>query len=78
MLDMHLPGVSGNEIYTMLTKRAEAHRVLICSADVQLVEVYKSMGVKAITKPAPISDPQHVVQEIICGEPCADNFDYKR
>ena len=66
MLDMHLPGVSGEQIYTMLTERGEAHRVVICSADVQLVETYRSMGAKAITKPVPVSDLQRVVQEVVC------------
>ena len=65
MLDMHLPGVSGERIYTMLTERGEAHRVVICSADVQLVETYRSMGAKAITKPIPVNDLQRVVQEVV-------------
>jgi|KBSSwiStaDraftv2_1062776.scaffolds.fasta_scaffold611881_2 two-component system, OmpR family, response regulator ResD len=66
MLDMHLPGVSGEQIFAMLTERGEAHRVIICSADVQLVETYRTMGAKAITKPAPVSDLQRVVQEVVC------------
>ena len=65
MLDMHLPGVSGEQIYAMLTERGEAHRVVICSADVQLVETYRSMGAKAITKPIPVNDLQRVVQEVV-------------
>ena len=65
MLDMHLPGVSGENIYTMLTERGEANRVLICSADVQLVESYRSRGAHAITKPAPVQDLQRAVQKII-------------
>ncbi len=65
MLDMHLPGVSGEEIFAMLTKRGEAHRVVICSADVQLVETYRSMGARTITKPAPVSEIQRVVQEVV-------------
>jgi DNA-binding response OmpR family regulator len=66
MLDMHLPGVSGEQIYAMMTERGEAHRVVICSADVQLVETYRSIGAKAITKPAPVTDLQRVVQEVVC------------
>ena len=65
MLDMHLPGVSGDQIFAMLTERGEAHRVVICSADVQLVETYRSIGAKAITKPAPVADLQRVVQEVV-------------
>jgi two-component system response regulator CpxR len=67
MLDMHLPGVSGEQIFAMMTERGEAHRVVVCSADVQLVERYRSMGAKTITKPAPITDIQRVAQEITCG-----------
>ena len=66
MLDMHLPGVSGEQIYAMLTERGEAHRVVICSADVQLVETYRSIGAKAITKPVPVTDLQRIVQEVVC------------
>ena len=66
MLDMHLPGVSGEQIFAMMTERGEAHRVVVCSADVQLVETYRSIGAKTITKPAPVSDLQRVVQEVVC------------
>jgi DNA-binding response OmpR family regulator len=76
MLDMHLPGVSGEQIYAMLTERGEAHRVVICSADVQLVEMYRSIGAKAITKPAPVSDLQRVIQEVVCqGQLARDSAD---
>ena len=76
MLDMHLPGVSGEQIYAILNERGEAHRVIICSADVQLVEMYRSKGAKAITKPAPMSDLQRVVQEVVCEErlACGSNY----
>ena len=73
MLDMHLPGVSGEQIYAMLTERGEAHRVVICSADVQLVETYRSIGAKAITKPTPVTDLQRVVQEVVCQVEVARN-----
>jgi DNA-binding response OmpR family regulator len=65
MLDMHLPGVSGEQIYAMLAERGEAHRVVICSADVQLVETYRSTGAKAITKPIPVSELQRVIQDVV-------------
>ena len=64
MLDMHLPNVSGEEIYAMLKERGEGRRVLLCSADVQLVERYRSLGANAMTKPAPVDDLQKAVQEI--------------
>ena len=67
LLDMHLPGVSGEEIYAMLKERGEGWRVLLCSADVQLVERYRSLGANAMTKPAPVDDLQKAVQEIAGG-----------
>ena len=67
MLDMHLPGVSGEEIYAMLQERGEARRVLLCSADVQLVEHYRALGANALTKPAPVDDLQRVVRTIAAG-----------
>jgi DNA-binding response OmpR family regulator len=65
MLDMHLPGISGEEIYAMLMKSGNAHRVVICSADVQLVEHYKTLGANAITKPMPVNDLQHLIRGIV-------------
>jgi DNA-binding response OmpR family regulator len=67
MLDMHLPGVSGEEIYAMLQERGENRRVLLCSADVQLVEHYRALGANAVTKPAPVDDLQRVALEIASG-----------
>ena len=64
MLDMHLPGVSGEEIYAALKERGEGRRVLLCSADVQLVEHYRALGANALTKPAPVNDLQQAVLEI--------------
>ena len=65
MLDMHLPGVSGEEIYAMMTESGNTHRVVICSADVQLVERYRSLGANAITKPMPVNDLQQLIKEIV-------------
>lgn len=67
MLDMHLPNVSGEEIYAMLNERGEGWRVLLCSADVQLVEHYQALGANALTKPAPVDDLQRAVLEIAAG-----------
>ena len=64
MLDMHLPGVSGEEIFAMMQERGEDRRVLLCSADVQLVEQYRSLGANALTKPSPVDELQRVVLEI--------------
>ena len=67
MLDMHLPSVSGEEIYAMLKDRGQERRVLLCSADVQLVEHYRALGANALTKPAPVDDLQRVVMQIAYG-----------
>jgi DNA-binding response OmpR family regulator len=67
MLDMHLPGVSGEEIYAMMEERGEGRRVLLCSADVQLVEHYRALGANALTKPAPVDDLQRAVRKIAAG-----------
>jgi DNA-binding response OmpR family regulator len=50
-LDLHLPRVSGNDIYNMLEERNEAHRVLVVSADVREVENYILKGANALSKP---------------------------
>lgn len=68
MLDMHLPGVSGEEIYALMVERGIAHRVVICSADVQLVERYRALGANAITKPMPIDDLQRLIKDIVAAE----------
>jgi DNA-binding response OmpR family regulator len=65
MLDMHLPGVSGEEIYAMMVESKHTNHVVVCSADVQLVERYKSLGANAITKPMPINDLQSLIKEIV-------------
>ena len=70
MLDMHLPGVSGEEIYALMKERGEGQRVVICSADVQLVERYKSLGANAITKPTPVDDLQRMIMGIVSGQDC--------
>lgn len=55
-LDLHLPNVSGNQIYTMLDEWNEAHRVLVVSADVQEVANYILRGANAISKPVGMDD----------------------
>ncbi len=68
MLDMHLPGVSGEEIYALMVERGVASRVVICSADVQLVERYRSLGANAITKPTPVDDLQRLIKDVVAAE----------
>jgi len=68
MLDMHLPGISGEEIYALMIERGIAHRVVICSADVQLVEHYRALGANAITKPTPIDDLQRLIKDVVAAE----------
>jgi len=76
MLDMHLPGISGEKIYALLTERGEEARVLICSADVQLVESYRSLGARAIAKPIPMDDLQRRVQEIVASRELAQSANH--
>jgi len=47
--------------------RGEGGRVLLYSADVQLVERYRSLGANALTKPVPVDDLQRAVLEIVTG-----------
>jgi DNA-binding response OmpR family regulator len=63
-LDLHLPRVSGNEIYTMMERRGESHRVLVVSADVGEVQNYLLRGANAVTKPVPMDDLTRKVREI--------------
>jgi DNA-binding response OmpR family regulator len=65
VLDMHLPGVSGCTIYQMLDEQHQAFRVLVCSADVGLVEEYKSKGANAMAKPIAIDDLREAVTRIV-------------
>ena len=78
MLDMHLPGISGEDIYELMTERGIAHRVVICSADVHLVERYRALGANAITKPAPIDDLQRLIKDVVSGGEYAHGFDHGR
>jgi len=64
-LDLHLPGVSGNELYTVLERMNEEHRVLIVSADVQEVQKYILRGAKAASKPIAMDDLIRHVKEIV-------------
>lgn len=64
-LDLHLPGVSGMDIYTMLEGRKEEHRVLVVSADVQEVANYILRGANAVSKPVPMDDLIRRVTQIV-------------
>ena len=64
-LDLHLPHVSGNEIYSMMEKRGESHRVLVVSADVQEVQNYLLRGANAVSKPVPMDNLIKLVTEIV-------------
>jgi len=50
-LDLHLPGVSGTEIYDMLEKRGDAKRVLVVSAYLNEIKDFEMRGVNALQKP---------------------------
>ena len=64
-LDLHLPHVSGNEIYTMMEKRGESHRVLVVSADVGEVQNYLLRGANAVSKPVPMDSLIQRVTQIV-------------
>ena len=64
-LDLHLPHVSGNEIYKLMEGRGEAHRVLIVSADVQEVQNYLLRGANAVSKPVPMDSLIKKVSAIV-------------
>ncbi|MEP0805337.1 MAG: response regulator [Chloroflexota bacterium] len=74
VLDMHLPGVSGDEIYKALERRREAHRVLVCSADVRIVNAYTMRGINAVEKPIPMAELTSRVSRILDGIPVAGGF----
>ena len=66
-LDMHLPGVSADENYAVKWERGKGWRVLLCSADVQLLEQYRSLHANALIKHAQMDELQLVMQEIAPG-----------
>ena len=51
MLDLHLPGTSGAEIFDMLEKRGDAKKVLVISAYLGELKNLEIRGVNALQKP---------------------------
>ena len=51
MLDLHLPGTSGTEIFDMLEKRGDAKKVLVVSAYLDEIKDFEIRGVNALQKP---------------------------
>ena len=51
MLDLHLPGTSGTEIFDMLEKRGDAKKVLVVSAYLGELKNLEIRGVNALQKP---------------------------
>ena len=51
MLDLHLPGASGTEIFDMLEKRGDAKKVLVVSAYLGELKNLEIRGVNALQKP---------------------------
>ena len=51
MLDLHLPGTSGTEIFEMLEKRGDAKKVLVVSAYLGELKNLEIRGVNALQKP---------------------------
>ncbi len=68
LLDMHLPGVTGDEIYALMKNLGMANRVLVCSADVRLVNRYKATGAMALAKPVKLSQLADMMQSITGGK----------
>ena len=57
--------------HALMKERWSGLRMVICSADVQLVERYKSLGANAITKPTPMDDLQRLIMDIVSRQACA-------
>ena len=51
MLDLHLPGTAGTEIFDMLEKRGDAKKVLVLSAYLDEIKDFEIRGVNALQKP---------------------------
>ena len=51
MLDLHLPGTPGTEIFDMLEKRGDAKKVLVVSAYLGELKNLEIRGVNALQKP---------------------------
>ena len=51
MLDLHLPGTPGTEIFDMLEKRGDAKKVLVVSAYLGEIKDFEIRGVNALQKP---------------------------
>jgi two-component system, sensor histidine kinase len=56
VLDLHLPGRSGEEIFDMLRSHDLVSRTLICSADVKLVQKYIGLEATALEKPIELKE----------------------
>ena len=51
MLDLHLPGTPGTEIFDMLEKRGDAKKVLVVSAYLGEIKDFEIRGGNALQKP---------------------------
>lgn len=51
LLDLHLPGTPGTEIFDMLEKRGDAKKVLVVSAYLGEIKGFELRGVNALQKP---------------------------
>jgi DNA-binding response OmpR family regulator len=65
MLDLHLPGRSGDEIYEMIEFHGAASRVLICSAYTKEVDAYIRKGARALRKPASYEEMESILKEML-------------
>jgi len=69
ILDMHLPDIPGEQILQTMVRLNQAFRVLICSADVSLVQHYRAEGVNAMAKPVRIDELAAAVFRIAGRQP---------
>ena len=56
ILDLHLPGRSGEDIYQMLKLNGFAGNVIICTADEKLAKEYALKGATTLLKPVSVHE----------------------
>jgi two-component system repressor protein LuxO len=65
ILDMHLPDMSGEEIFAYLQKKYPQIEIMIVTADSNLFAQYSNVHPKTFHKPLPMEDFRAVVQSCL-------------
>lgn len=65
ILDMHLPDMSGEEIYAYLQEKYPRIEIMIVTADSNLFAHYSTFHTKTFHKPLPMDEFRTVVQETL-------------